>query len=84
MHIKDALKAGSVVPAGKGDGNLPVILKEFYELGGRNLTIEPHLSIFKGLEGLEREGEQSNIGVFKYSSKEIAFDAAADALYSII
>ncbi len=84
MHIKDALADGKVVPAGKGVGCLPEVLKMFKAQGGKGLTLEPHLSIFKGLAGLEREGEKSQIGAFQYPTKEAAFDAAVAALNEII
>ncbi len=84
LHIKDCIKGGNVVPAGKGDGNLPYIIKDFEKLGGDHLTIEPHLSLFDGLATLEREGEKSNIGNFVYSSKEEAFDEACNALKKLI
>ena len=67
MHIKDALPDGKVVPAGKGAGNLPEILKRYKANGGVGVTLEPHLSIFKGLEALEREGEKSVVGAFQGS-----------------
>ena len=84
MHIKDCLADGKVVPAGKGVGNLPEILKMFKAAGGKGLTLEPHLSIFKGLAGLEREGEKSQIGAFQYPTKEAAFYVAVESLRAII
>lgn len=84
LHIKDCLKSGNVVPAGCGDGNLKQILDDFKSLGGNALTIEPHLSVFKGLEALENEGERSNIGEYKYESNEAAFDAACNALKNLL
>lgn len=84
MHIKDCLADGKVVPAGKGVGNLPEILKMFKAEGGKALTLEPHLSIFKGLAGLEREGEKTQMGAYQYPTKEAAFDAAVAALREII
>ena len=84
MHIKDALADGKVVPAGEGTGNLPEILKKYAAQGGIGLTIEPHLTVFKGLAGLEREGNQSVIGAFEFPSKEAAFDAAVTALRKIL
>lgn len=84
MHIKDCLADGKVVPAGKGIGNLPEVLKMFAAKGGKGVTLEPHLSIFKGLAGLEREGEKSQIGAFQYASKEEAFDVAVKSLREII
>ena len=84
MHIKDALSDGNVVPAGKGEGNLPAILKDFQAQGGAELTIEPHLAVFAGLKDLEREGDTSVVGKFVYESNEVAFDAACDALKEIL
>ena len=76
MHIKDALTDGSVVPAGKGEGNLPYLLSEYK---GEVLTIEPHLTVFKGLEKLEGS-DKSHIGKYVYPDSFSAFKAAADAL----
>ncbi len=84
MHIKDALPDGKIVPAGKGAGNLPELLKRYKANGGVGVTLEPHLSVFKGLEALEREGEKSVVGAFQYPSKEVAFDTAVAALKEII
>ena len=84
MHIKDALTDGSVVPAGKGQGNLPAILKDFQAQGGCQLTIEPHLAVFAGLKELEREGDTSVVGRYVYESNEVAFDAACNALKEIL
>ena len=41
LHIKDALAGGQVVPAGKGDGHVPEILRRYRAQGGRVLTVEP-------------------------------------------
>ncbi len=84
MHIKDALSDSSVVPAGKGEGNVAAILKEFRAQGGNELTIEPHLAVFDGLKALEREGEESNVGKFVYASNDDAFDAACNALKELL
>ena len=84
MHIKDALTDGSVVPAGKGQGNLPAILRDFQAQGGCQLTIEPHLAVFAGLKDLEREGDTSVVGKYVYESNEVAFDAACNALKEIL
>ncbi len=84
MHIKDCLEDGSVVPAGKGVGNLPKILAECKELGIDNLTIEPHLTVFDGLKELEQEGEESKVGLYTFPDSNTAFDAACDALKAIL
>ncbi len=80
MHIKDALQDGSVVPAGKGDGNVPRLLENYRLQGGLELTIEPHLAVFDGLRELEQEGSPSEIGKYTYHSNDEAFDAACNAL----
>lgn len=59
IHVKDAKRIdGSVVPAGYGDGNVAVILKDLFESGFDGfLSLEPHLFNFKGFADLEKEGE---------------------------
>ena len=85
LHIKDALTDGSVVPAGKGVGNLPSILEDFRKNGGKCVTIEPHLTVFAGLSALEKEGDKSVVGeVYRYPSNVAAFKAAADSLKELI
>ncbi len=85
LHIKDALADGSVVPAGKGIGNVKYILDDFKKLGGNSVTVEPHLTVFDGLKGLEKEGDTSVIGeVYKYAAAEEAFSAAVSALREIL
>ena len=85
LHIKDALADGSVVPAGKGIGNVKYILDDFKKLGGNSVTVEPHLTVFDGLKGLEKEGDASVVGeVYKYATAEEAFSAAVSALRGLI
>ena len=79
MHIKDAMADGSVVPAGKGTGNLPYLLRNYK---GKVLTLEPHLSVFDGFDKLETE-EKTKMG-YCYPSSRAAFDAAVDALKELI
>ncbi len=84
MHIKDALFDGSVVPSGYGEGNVSEIVTDLIENGKTDFTLEPHLTVFEGLSGLEREGEKSNIGSFSYPDANTAFDAAVTAFDKII
>ena len=83
MHIKDADETG-IVPAGFGKGGVKEILSDL--ILNRNfdgfLSIEPHLSIFTGLEQLE--GGENKIVKNKYNSKPEAFKAATDALKNIL
>ena len=84
LHIKDALSDGSVVPAGYGEGHVAEILSDFIKRGGTAVTLEPHLAVFDGLVGLERTGEESNVGKYVYPSNDAAFDAACNALKEIV
>lgn len=85
LHIKDALSDGSVVPAGKGEGNIPYIVKDYIARGGREMTLEPHLAVFEGLKGLEESGDVSVVGQrYTFASAEAAFDAGCDALKAIL
>jgi sugar phosphate isomerase/epimerase len=60
VHIKDALLSdGRVVPAGEGDGQLPLLLSHLIEKGYQGvLALEPHLRIaghstgFSGADGM--------------------------------
>ena len=85
LHIKDALADGSVVPAGRGIGNVEFILGDYIRNGGDSVTVEPHLTVFDGLKGLEKEGDASVIGeVYKYATAKEAFSAAVSALRGLI
>lgn len=55
IHIKDALYSdGNVVPAGDGDGKVKEVLTTLYNKGYKGfLSLEPHLTEFQGLGGLE-------------------------------
>lgn len=82
IHIKDALKAdGSVVPPGMGDGSLPLLLGKFKESGYKGfLSLEPHLTNFTGLGGLEKEAQERHTAL----SGEEAFKLAHDELGKIL
>lgn len=79
MHIKDALADGQVVPAGKGIGNIPYLLGQYR---GEVLTVEPHLTVFDGLEKLEAGRERANR--YCYPSARAAFDEAVNALRGLL
>ncbi|MEG0693279.1 MAG: TIM barrel protein, partial [Oscillospiraceae bacterium] len=85
LHIKDALKDGKNVPVGYGDGNIKEILKLYYEQGGRVITLEPHLSVFDGLQNLEGT-PKSEVGSneFMFQNQREAFDYAASMLEKMI
>lgn len=79
IHIKDALADGTVVPAGKGLGNVSYILDNYH---GEVLTVEPHLSVFSGFEKLEQGNKLHSR--YCYHSSDEAFDAAVSALKNLI
>ncbi|WP_124065864.1 sugar phosphate isomerase/epimerase [Clostridium sp. E02] len=81
IHIKDAIWAdGTVVPAGKGDGNVDKILSILKDSGYHGfLSLEPHLSDFAGFEALEQQGEKK-----KKMSGEESFTMAYEALRTIL
>ena len=84
LHIKDALRDGTVVPAGRGEGNVARIVAAFRAQGGAHVTVEPHLQVFSGLEALEQAGARSGVGAYAYGSADEAFDAACAALRTLI
>ncbi len=84
MHIKDAREDNMVVPPGEGIGNIEYIVGEFIKGGGNAFTVEPHLSEFTALRSLEREGEESNVGDFRFASKPEAFDYACTTFKAIV
>jgi len=83
MHIKDAMLAdGAVVPAGKGDGDLPLILDALGKKADNMiLTLEPHLTVFDGLKGLQDEELTHK---YHFPTAEAAFDAAVNALKEVL
>ena len=84
MHIKDALMAdGAVVCAGHGDGDVPEILRRLNAEREDEviLTVEPHLTIFKGLENLQDEQLKHHES---YPDSRTAFHAAVSALKEIL
>ena len=83
MHIKDAMLAtGAVVPSGCGDGNLRELIEGISEKAdGMILSVEPHLTVFAGLDKLQGEEVKHE---FSYPDSETAFAAATDALKGIL
>lgn len=83
IHVKDAKADGTIVPAGVGIGQYPLITKEYSNMGGGVMTLEPHLKTFDGLAALEAD-EKTNIDDVTYKTNEEAFDTAARAIQGII
>ena len=77
MHIKDCVRNGTIVVAGKGVGSIP----EIFALLNRTVdddmivTVEPHLKVFDGLSALEG-GEKTKIQNNTFATNEEAFCAA--------
>lgn len=85
FHVKDAFYDGSVVPAGKGEGNLKEIVSDYIKSGGIDFTIEPHLSVFDGFADLEKsENESLLANRYVFKTNDEAFDAACEAFKSLI
>ena len=78
LHVKDAMLDGSVVPAGKGDGNVAYIMSEYIKNGGTQITVEPHLTVFDGFADLETDNT-TKMNPYTYKSNEEAFAAAVSA-----
>ena len=84
MHIKDAIMAdGAVVSAGNGDGHVAEILRRLNaeREGEVILTVEPHLTVFKGLQDLQDEEVKHHES---YPDSRTAFHAAVSAIRDII
>lgn len=81
MHIKDATADGEVVPAGYGIGHVEEILRKLKQEGYVGfLSLEPHLSNFKGFADLEGD---NGIVLKERDSKE-TFGLAVTALREIL
>ncbi len=84
IHIKDAFYDTRIVPAGEGEGRVFEILSAYNKYTDKDtfLTMEPHLTVFDGLNKL------SNMDDIKvqnaYATPEEAFDAAVAALRGIL
>lgn len=77
FHIKDALYAGAIVPAGKGEAKIAEILSDFASCADRDVfvTLEPHLQTFDGLHALTNSTFDNP---YKYKDQRAAFtDAVA-------
>lgn len=90
LHVKDAyFENGEVVPAGKGDGHVAEIIKRFARNSGEKfLSLEPHLTVFDGLENLEPDNGTINAiekkKSYVYANTDESFDAAVNALKEIL
>ena len=63
FHIKDATKDGVIVPCGEGAADIERILKDFKNYSDENtvfVSLEPHLTDFKGLSALTAHDLKKN------------------------
>ena len=83
FHIKDALYAGAIVPAGKGEAQIKEILDN-YKMNGKKdtfITLEPHLQTFSGLNALVGKTFENP---YKYENQQVAFTDAVEKLRSLL
>lgn len=75
FHIKDALYAGAVVPAGCGEARIADILTQHEKYAGTAVavTLEPHLQTFSGLNALTGRAFDNP---YKYADRKAAFSDA--------
>ena len=82
FHIKDALYAGAIVPAGKGEAKIKEILDDFHANGKETfITLEPHLQTFSGLNALVGKNFENP---YKYETRQAAFVDAWDHLRRLL
>ena len=83
FHIKDALYAGAIVPAGKGEAQIKEILDDYKANGGKDtfITLEPHLQTFSGLNALVGKTFENP---YKYNDQKEAFTDAVEKLQAIL
>ncbi len=79
-HIKDMIAAtGEIVPAGEGDAKIPDLIDTLGE--DTVLTVEPHLSAFSGLLGLQARPLKTK---YSFKDNDESFDAAVSALKGLL
>lgn len=86
VHIKDAyFSDGSVVPAGRGDGNVEYILRQLFADGYEGyLSVEPHLGSFEGLEELELGDEMLRLPKGGEGTFTLAYLALSELLDKVL
>lgn len=83
FHIKDALRAGAVVPPGKGEAQIAAILRDYAQHAKRDFfaTLEPHLQTFAGLNALVGKSFDNP---YKYDTPQAAFADAVQKVKEIL
>lgn len=80
FHIKDALYAGAIVPAGKGEACIRQILQN-YPARQTVVTLEPHLQTFSGLNALVGKTFENP---YQYPDQRAAFSDAAACIRGVL
>ncbi len=77
FHVKDALKQGAIVPAGKGDACIREILDAHgaYSDNDFFVSLEPHLQTFSGLNALVGRSFENP---YRYEDSKTAFADAVE------
>ena len=83
FHIKDALYAGAIVPAGKGEARIKEILEDYKRNVEKDafITLEPHLQTFSGLNALVGKKFENP---YKYENQKTAFTDAVAKLRDLL
>ena len=83
FHIKDALYAGAIVPAGCGEAQIKEILDCYKATASRDtfISLEPHLQLFDGLNALVGKKFENP---YKYENKREAFTDAVNKLRELL
>lgn len=83
FHIKDALYAGAIVPAGKGEAQIKRILDDYKVNDEKDtfITLEPHLQTFGGLNALVGKAFENP---YKYENQQVAFTDAVLKLKELL
>lgn len=86
MHIKDAMKNdGTVVPAGRGDGDVEYVLGNLFKNGYNGfLSLEPHLGSFEGLANLELGDIMNNLPEGGEGTFTLAYNALCEVLEKVL
>ena len=83
FHVKDALRAGAIVPPGCGEAKIREILTAHKAYAKENffVSLEPHLETFAGLNALVGRGFTNP---YKYDSAKAAFTDAQHKLKELL
>ena len=83
FHIKDALAAGAIVPPGAGDAHIKELLDAHRSYAKEDffVSLEPHLQVFSGLDGLVGRAFQNP---YEYPDAKTAFTDAVTKIKELI